>query len=884
MNDQKKSKAQLIAELQALRAEMHQLQKAPKTGLEHVIFLASTRLVGLEPEKMNQAIDDILGEIGRFTEVDRSYVFLASPDKFEFSNTHEWCRAGIEPQIEKLQNLPISDFPWFFKKLDTLENIYIPRVSLLPVEAAAEKKSFTDQGIKSLICVPLIHSGKLLGFTGFDSVTQEREWQEEEIRLLHILADNIASDLARKSAEEALSQERRLLRTVIDNLPVSVYIKDLQGRKILANRVDLEIMGLSDSDVLGKTDAEIFPSATAEHFDVDDQVVIQQGIAIHNHEELGFNRSTGKEFWQLTSKAPLYDADGKIIGLVGIGLDISDRKRTEEELLDSQALFRSLVESMPQNVFSKDLQGRFTFANRKHCETDGKTLEDFLGKTDFDLYPYDLAVKYRADDLLVIQSEKVSEREEEHQPLGGEKTYVQVVKAPVYNSDNQVKGLLGIFWDITERKKAEEARNLLQARMRRQQENLVTLALHPAFNSGEIKLASHYLTESISRTMSVARVGIWLRGGNNNREMHCQDVYSNITGTHSQGDVISARDFPYYFDALEFERAIDASDVRNDLRTAELYDTYLNPRGITSLLDAAIRLSGQLVGMVCLEHVGPKRIWQSDEIAFAGEVADQMAQALANAERHRVEAEIRQLNAELEQRVMERTAQLEAANKELEAFSYSVSHDLRAPLRGIDGWSQIILEEYASVLDDQGKIYLSRVRGEVQRMGQLINGLLQLSRLTRVGMRYEIVNLSQIAKSVMDRLLSENLGRRIQVEIEQKLDVQGDPYLLEIALTNLLENAFKYTSKRDLAIISFGQIDLEGKKAFFVQDNGAGFDMKYSQKLFVAFQRMHRDTEFPGTGIGLATVQRIIHRHGGQIWVQTIPEQGATFYFTLGQE
>ena len=225
--------------------------------------------------------------------------------------------------------------------------------------------------------------------------------------------------------------------------------------------------------------------------------------------------------------------------------------------------------------------------------------------------------------------------------------------------------------------------------------------------------------------------------------------------------------------------------------------------------------------------------------------------------------------------------ELSAVNKELEAFSYSVSHDLRAPLRSVDGFSKAILEDYADKLDEQGKDYLQRVRAASQRMAQLIDDLLNLSRVTRSDMRCEPVNLSALAQTIAEELKKTQPGRQVECVIKEGLTVNGDARLLKLVLENLLSNSWKFTAKHTSARIEFGVERPDGKFAYFVRDDGAGFDMAYVEKLFTPFQRLHAPTEFPGTGIGLALVQRIIHRHGGRVWAKGEVEKGATIYFTL---
>ncbi len=242
----------------------------------------------------------------------------------------------------------------------------------------------------------------------------------------------------------------------------------------------------------------------------------------------------------------------------------------------------------------------------------------------------------------------------------------------------------------------------------------------------------------------------------------------------------------------------------------------------------------------------------------------------------------------MEIKVEERTAELAqsntklaAVNKELEAFSYSVSHDLRAPLRSIGGFSQVLLDDYADKLDEQGKDNLQRVHSASQRMSQLIDDILNLSRIGRCEMKHQKVNLSALAETIAAELKKSQPERPVEFIIAKDLTASGDTGLLQVLLENLLGNAWKFTGQHPKAKIEFGTSQVDGKETFFIRDDGVGFDMAYLDKLFGVFQRLHSQEEYPGTGVGLATVQRIVHRHGGQVWAEGKVGEGATFYFTL---
>ena len=516
----------------------------------------------------------------------------------------------------------------------------------------------------------------------------------------------------------------------------------------------------------------------------------------------------------------LVDDAGKVIGIASTERDITERKREAEKA----SRMVTVVRDSNDAITIQDFEGRITAWNHGAELMFGYSEQEALKMKIWQLAPTNKAAEQKDFNRRLFAGEKVTSFETQRVTKDGRVLDVWMTVTKLLDAAGNPIGLASTERDITARKRAEEEAS-----------RMVTVVRDS--------------NDAITIQDFEGKITAWNRGA----ELmygysEAEALAANIDRLTTPGKVAEQKDFIRRLFAGERVTSFETQRLTKDGR---LLDVWLT---VTKLVDDA----GKVIGIASTER----------DIT----------------ERKRAVEEVHKLNANLEQRVIDRTAALEAANKELEAFSYSVSHDLRAPLRAMDGFSMALLEDCAGRLDGASQDHLRRIRAGSQRMAELIDDLLNLSQVTRTEMRRERLDLTALAEEIGAELQRAHPDRKVKSVVAPALTADADARMLRIVLNNLLDNAWKFTSKHEQACIEVGAREQDGQRVFFVRDNGAGFDMAYAGRLFGAFQRLHSTQEFEGTGIGLAIVQRIIHRHGGRVWAEGAVGQGATVYFTLGKE
>lgn len=565
-----------------------------------------------------------------------------------------------------------------------------------------------------------------------------------------------------------------------------------------------------------------------------------------------------------------------------------ERQRSEEALRDSEARFRELAENLEDVFYNRDFaSGCFLYISPAY--------EMLWRSSRASLYADSRSYReaIHPEDRLMEASAKQQQARGESTKLefrivrpDGETRWVRDRSYPVVNAAGAVERIVGTARDITDRKLAD----LELARTNR--------ALQMLSRCNE---ALTRIDDEAELLTQVCRLGVDVGGYLMAWVGYAQDdeARSILPMAHAGHDEGYLSSIVLTWDAEQptgrgpAGQTIRSGEVRvsQDITRSDnqfYWSEKALQQGYRSAVFLPLRDASRTFGLLGLYSASLEKL-APEEVKLLQELVDNLAFGIGNLrsrlERKQAQGEILRLNAELEERVRQRTAQLEAANQELEAFSYSVSHDLRTPLSAIDGFSGLLAKDISAggMTSARGQHYLNRIRAGVGQMGELINALLSLAQVSRTSLRWDSVNLSALAQEVLNGYREREPGRPVQWQLAPDLQVQGDARLLRQVLDNLLGNAWKFSAGQPQTQISFGrETGSEGQDVYVVRDNGAGFDMAYSEKLFGAFQRLHTVAEFEGTGIGLATVHRIVTRHGGQVWAESAPGQGARFYFTLG--
>lgn len=883
--------ARLFAALQDELAERRRVEGAlhRHDAVLEAMTYAAEKFLAVPNWELN--LPQVLDRLGQATNVTHAYLIEINrpPDGPEYSIRFSYSAPNAPVALNEVTHirfpLDIVRMRLWFEALERGEPYF---GTFEPTDSHASQVEDTQfyqmRGIRSLLSVPIVIDQTLWGIFSFDDSFIVREWTEAEVDALKVAAGILSAAIQRQRADEALRESEALYRRAISAVDAVPYYKDhIQNRYTFMGEGIERLSGYS-ADVM-----------TPDLWDqlIEQAIPIGEGAGLASEKAVAQARDGqmpvwkcdylirtcgGSARWIADTALELQGPDGKSRGSIGILQDITDRKLAESALKESEQRFRAIFENSATGIALGDMDGLILAANPSFQELFGYTAEE-LHQMHFSQlsFPDDLPEELEKTERLKSGEIDHFQLEKRYLRKDGSLIWGRMTASLIYDESGAPRYGLLLVNDITEQKRAIEG-------LRERDAILQSVA----FGAETFMKATDW-RDSINVFLEML-----------GKETKTSHAYVYKTCTDQEGRMVFSMDFEWtapgeitdmdnpFFLTVSLERIGGKYWLDAMLQGEPFYGstTSLPPEevgvleffNLKSTLDVPIIVGKSFWGFIGFDEVRNEREWSEAEVDSLKAAAGILSAAI---QRQLNDEAIRQLNAELEQRVRLRTAELETANRELESFAYSVSHDLRTPLRGIDGYSRLLLEDFSDILDEQGREYLVNVRKATSQMSQLINDLLKLSRVTRLEMHYELFDLTGTANELVAEWRRQNPEREVEITIQPGLMAFGDANLLRLALENLISNAWKFTGKTPRARIEIGETLQDRQPVFFVRDNGVGFDMKYSHKLFVAFQRLHSAGDFEGTGVGLATVQRIINRHSGRIWAEGTVNQGATFFFTL---
>jgi PAS domain S-box-containing protein len=728
----------------------------------------------------------------------------------------------------------------------------------------------------------------------------------------------------RRQAEEMLRMSAEKLRLTIDHSPLGVCTVDHRGNFTEANPAYERITGYSLEELHKLTFFDItHPDDRSKNWNLFQDM--SSGEKAGFKMEKKYVRKNGSVIFVAIHAEAIRDAAGKPLFGLAIVEDITERKRAEDDLRRSEAFLDSILDQSPYSMWISDEEGTLLRMNQACRDllkfSDAEVVNKYNVREDniVEQQGHMALVNrvYQNGEAVHFKLEYDSAKLENFDLRTPSRRFLEVNIFPIEDDSGRVTNAVVQHLDVTQRELDDAKLRQIEWLLTRDAQSSRG-EFTPSYGDLSKLNTCRMIQDAVDRDLLSKVSGDYLKlldtsgaiyetNGDYAMAMFssswCQfmdQASRDLCGTDDNREALTSGKWLCHESCWT-----ECSKV--SIEKGEPVDIECN--GGIHLYAVPICASDRVVGSMNLGYgeppQDPKKL---RELAKKYHVTEEKLRELAEAyetrppffvevakarlrtsaqligeiiERRNVERELREQQQHLDKLVDNRTIELTAANKELEAFAYSVSHDLRAPLRGIDGFSKALLEDYRDKLDDTGKDYIHRVRAGTQRMGRLIDDLLKLSRLTRAEMKHQRLDLGELGTKIAEELQRDGPDRKIDFKVSPGLTARGDRPLMEVALENLLRNAWKFTGNREHAKIEFGSTDTDGERVYFVRDNGAGFDMAYADKLFGAFQRLHDTGEFPGTGIGLAIVQRVIQRHGGRVWAEGEVEKGATFYFTL---
>lgn len=535
---------------------------------------------------------------------------------------------------------------------------------------------------------------------------------------------------------------------------------------------------------------------------------------------------------------------------------------------ENHRFLASVLDGMRDCVIVTDLHGRILYWGDGATALFGYSAGEMLGKSVSILYP-EPDDELLAEELLRILGGEDRRSDWQGRRKDGSPVWVDAWTSVVRDRDGATRGFVGVAKEVTDRIQAQQT--LIRQRDRLASFNELNRAVLAARSPSEVARIG---IDWLGRIFACPRRAVVLLGDDGTGTLLA--IVSEAPTAVREGTAVSAGDLEEMLPCLRRGEPHVVADLgRLAQRSPNLRQ--LHDEGLRSFTLVPLQADGELVGYLSLwfDHTGPI---PEDDLAVALEISGPLAIAIRHAD---LNERLRRQAEALERRVLERTADLEAANRDLEAFNESVSRDLRSPLRVVSGFTRALLEDHRHTLDAGALDYLERMRASVSRMNTLIDDLLGLARVRRAEVLPQRLDLSHLARSIGGEIRQRCPERQVEFAVAENLVVTGDRRLLQLALRNLLDNAWKFTVCRERAAVEVGSLHENGERVFFVRDNGIGFDMAHAERIFLPFKRLHPAEQYEGHGIGLATVQRVVRRHGGQVWAESIPDEGATFLFTL---